>query len=112
MKKVECIIRPEKLEELVVAVEQLGINGLNITQIVGYGKQKGQTDTYRGVEYEVKFKEKLKVEIVVAEEKVEDLIDTIISSAQTGEVGDGKIFVYSIEEAVRIRTKEIGKEAI
>ncbi|ADL13333.1 P-II family nitrogen regulator [Acetohalobium arabaticum] len=112
MKKVECIIRPEKLEELVVAVEQLGISGLNITQIAGYGNQKGQTDTYRGVEYEVKFKEKLKVEIVVDEEKVEDLVDKILSAARTGEVGDGKIFIYSIEEAVRIRTKEVGKEAI
>ncbi|AGB40784.1 nitrogen regulatory protein PII [Halobacteroides halobius DSM 5150] len=112
MKKVECIIRPTKLEELIVAVEELGINGMNITQIAGYGKQRGKKDVYRGVEYEVKLKEKLKVEMVIAKDKVDDLIDVIIETTRTDEVGDGKIFVYSIEETVRIRTGERGQKAI
>ncbi|GAB6098722.1 P-II family nitrogen regulator [Halanaerocella petrolearia] len=112
MKKVECIIRPSKLEELIVAVEELGISGLNITQIAGYGKQKGKKEVYRGVEYEVKLKEKLKVELVVAEDEVDDLVDVIVETTRTDEVGDGKIFVYSIDEAVRIRTGERDRKAI
>ncbi len=112
MKKVECLIRPAKLEDVIVAVEKLGINGLNITQIAGYGKQKGTKKVYRGVEYEVKMKEKLKVEMVVEAELVEEVVDVIIEATRTGEVGDGKIFVYDIEEAVRVRTGEQGTEAI
>lgn len=106
MKKIECIIRKSKLEDLVVEVEKLGISGLNITQIAGYGKQKGKQEIYRGVEYEVKLKEKLKVEMVVPAEKVDELIDVITEATRTGEVGDGKIFVYGIDQAVRIRTGE------
>lgn len=106
MKKVECIIRKSKLEDLVVEVEKLGVSGLNITQIAGYGKQKGKQEVYRGVEYEVKLKEKLKVEMVVPDDEVDELIDVITEASRTGEVGDGKIFVYGIEQAVRIRTGE------
>ena len=112
MKKVECIIRPSKLEDLVVEVEKLGINGLNITQIAGYGKQKGKQEVYRGVEYEVKLKEKLKVEMVVQADQVDKLIDIITDASRTGEVGDGKIFVYSIDQAVRIRTGEEDEKAV
>ncbi|MBM7556524.1 P-II family nitrogen regulator [Halanaerobacter jeridensis] len=112
MKKVECIIRPSKLEDLVVEVEKLGINGLNITQIAGYGKQKGKQEVYRGVEYEVKLKEKLKVEMVVQADQVDELIDIITDASRTGEVGDGKIFVYSIDQAVRIRTGEEDEKAV
>jgi nitrogen regulatory protein P-II 1 len=100
------------LEELVVAVETLGINGMNISQIAGYGNQKGAKKVYRGVEYDVKLKEKLKVEIVVEETKVDDLIEAIREATKTDSVGDGKIFIYAIEEAIRIRTGEKGKEAI
>ena len=112
MKKVECIVRPAKLEEVIVAVEKLGISGLNITQIAGYGKQKGTKKVYRGVEYEVKLKEKLKIELVVEEEEAEAVVEAIVEATRTGEVGDGKIFVYEIEEAVRVRTGEKGKEAV
>jgi nitrogen regulatory protein P-II 1 len=112
MKKVECIIRPRKLEDLIVEVEKLGINGMSITEIVGYGKQKGKKQVYRGVEYEVKLREKLKVEIVVEDEKVDELVDIIVAAVQTDEVGDGKIFIYPIEETVRIRTGERGEEAV
>jgi nitrogen regulatory protein P-II 1 len=112
MKKVECIIRPSKLEELVVEAEKVGISGLNITQIAGYGEQKGKQEVYRGVEYEVKLKERLKVEMVVQSEQVDELIDVITDSSRTGNVGDGKIFVYSIDRAVRIRTGEEGEAVV
>jgi nitrogen regulatory protein P-II 1 len=112
MKKVECIVRPSSIEELIVAAENLGVNGLNITQIAGYGKQKGATNIYRGVEYEVKLKEKLKVEIVIEEDKVEPLVNAIMEAVRTDEVGDGKIFIYPIEETIRIRTGEKGIKAI
>ncbi|MFO7819961.1 MAG: P-II family nitrogen regulator [Halanaerobacter sp.] len=106
MKKIECIIRPSKLEELVGEVEKVGISGLNITEIAGYGQQKGKQEIYRGVEYEVKLKEKLKIEMVVQSDKVDQLIDVITDSSRTGNVGDGKIFVYGIDKVVRIRTGE------
>ncbi|WP_027339250.1 P-II family nitrogen regulator [Halonatronum saccharophilum] len=112
MKKVECIIRPDKLDDLIVVVEDLGVSGLNITQISGYGNQKGATKVYRGVTYEVKLKEKLKVEMVVEDDKVEDLVDEVIGAVKIDEVGDGKIFIYSIDEVVRIRTGEKGIDAI
>ncbi len=112
MKKIECIIRPTRLEELIQGVENLGISGLNITKIAGYGKQKGTSKTYRGVEYEVKLKEKLKIEIVTEDDKINSLIDIILKAARTDEVGDGKIFIYSIEEVIRIRTGEQGLDAI
>ncbi|MCK8828511.1 P-II family nitrogen regulator [Natroniella acetigena] len=112
MKKIECIIRPEKLEELIRALEELGINGLNLTQITGYGEQKGATKVYRGVKYEVKLKEKIKIEIVISKEEVKDLIDVIVNTARTGEVGDGKIFISEVEEAIRIRTGERGQDAV
>jgi nitrogen regulatory protein P-II 1 len=95
-----------------VEAEKVGISGLNITQIAGYGEQKGKQEVYRGVEYEVKLKEKLKVEMVVQSEQVDELIDVITDSSRTGNVGDGKIFVYSIDRAVRIRTGEEGEAVV
>ncbi|MCK8825670.1 P-II family nitrogen regulator [Fuchsiella alkaliacetigena] len=112
MKKIECIVRPGCLDELIVVVEKFGITGLNVTQVAGYGSQKGSKKTYRGVEYDVKLKEKLKIEIVVEEEQVEELLDSIIEVARTDTVGDGKIFISPVEEAVRVRTGERGTEAI
>ncbi len=112
MKKIECIIRPTHLEEVIVAVEKIGINGLNITQIAGYGTQKGMKKNYRGVEYEVKLKEKLKIDMIVEEDQVDTLVDAIVEVARTDNVGDGKIFIYPVEETIRIRTGERGKEAI
>ncbi len=112
MKKVEFIIRPEKLDDLIVACEEFGISGLNINQISGYGQQKGKTKVYRGVKYEVKLKQKLKVETVIADDEVDGLIKAVIEVVKTGEVGDGKIFVYDIKEAVRIRTGESGEKAL
>ena len=112
MKKIEAIIRPMKLEDVVVAVEKMGIEGLNITQIAGYGKQKGARNVYRGVEYEIKLKEKLKVEMVVEDNQVDEITNAIVETARTEEVGDGKIFVYEIDDAIRVRTGDEGTEAI
>ena len=114
MKKVECILRTGCLEPMISAVEQLDISGLNITQIVGYGSQKGanETQVYRGVEYTIKLKEKFKVEMVVNDEKVDEVVNTIIKVARTNQVGDGKIFIYPIEQAIRIRTGEQGQAAV
>ncbi len=114
MKKIECIIRPACLEQLVGTVEKLDLGGMNITQIVGYGTQKGGGDTqvYRGIEYTVKLKEKLKVEIVVNDELVDEVITQIINVTRTDHAGDGKIFIYPIEDAIRIRTGERGRDVI
>ncbi len=112
MKKVECIIRPSKLDDFVAEIEEIGVSGLNITQIAGYGEQKGKQEVKSELEYEVELKEKLKVEIVVNEDVVDDLLDVIVECSRTGEVGDGKIFVYSIDKAIRIRTGEKGKDVV
>ncbi|MDP4160311.1 MAG: P-II family nitrogen regulator [Bacillota bacterium] len=112
MKKIEAIIRPGKLDEVKVGLERLGVNGLTVTQVIGCGKQKGHTQVYRGVEYEVHLLPKVKIEMVVKDQSVERLIQVISEAARSGEVGDGKIFVYPVEEAIRIRTGETGEKAL
>ncbi len=112
MKKIEAIIRPFKLDEVKEALLEEGIRGLTITEVRGYGRQKGHKETYRGSEYQIEFVPKIKIEIVVEEDKSEKVIDAILRTAKTGQVGDGKIFVYNVEDAIRIRTDESGKEAL
>jgi nitrogen regulatory protein PII len=112
MIKIEAIIRPFKLDEVKEALMEEGIRGLTITEVRGYGRQKGHTETYRGSEYRIEFIPKIKIEIVVEKEKVEKVIDAIIRTAKTGQVGDGKIFISEIQDVIRIRTEESGKEAL
>lgn len=112
MKKVEAIIRPFKLEEVKEALVEEGIRGLTISEVRGYGRQKGHTETYRGSEYRIEFVPKIKIEVVVEDSKVEKIVDAILKTAKSGQVGDGKIFIYNVEDAVRIRTGESGKDAL
>ncbi|PXW89217.1 nitrogen regulatory protein P-II family [Streptohalobacillus salinus] len=112
MKKIEAIIRPETFQELRDQLSQIGILGLTVTEVAGTGKQKGQTGVFRGTSYEIKVVPKIKVELVVPVEKVETIIDTIVETCHTDQIGDGKIFIYAVEDAVRIRTKERGKDAV
>ncbi len=112
MKKIEAVIKPFKLDEVREALSEIGISGLTVTEVKGFGRQKGHTELYRGAEYVVDFLPKIKIEIVVNEEQVDPAIDAIIKAARTGKIGDGKIFVYSLEQVVRIRTGETGKEAL
>jgi len=112
MKKIEAIIRPFKLDEVKEALIEEGIRGLTISEVRGYGRQKGHTETYRGSEYRIEFVPKIKIEVVVEQSKVNQVIDAIIRTAKTGQVGDGKIFITNVEEAIRIRTEESGKEAL
>jgi len=112
MKKIEAIIKPFKLEDLKEALTEAGINGMTITEVKGYGRQRGHTELYRGAEYVVDFLPKVKVEIVVEEEKVEEVIKIILNSTRTGKIGDGKIFVLPVEKVIRIRTVEEDKEAL
>lgn len=112
MKKLEIIIKPERLEDLKKILEDCKANGLMITNIMGYGTQKGYKQIYRGVEYNVNLLPKVKVETVVGEDLVEEIIDKVVAEINTGNYGDGKIFVYSVEDAVRIRTGERGNEAV
>jgi nitrogen regulatory protein P-II 1 len=112
MKKIEAIIRPFKLDEVKEALTEEGIKGLTITEVRGYGRQKGHTETYRGSEYRIEFIPKIKIEVVVDASISEKVIDAILKAAKTGQVGDGKIFVYDVEDAIRIRTEESGKAAL
>lgn len=112
MKKIECLIRPGKLEEVKEAVNKIGVRGMTVSQVVGCGLQKGRKEVYRGHEYSINLLPKIKIEMVVLEEKVDEVITAIIESARTGEVGDGKIFIYPMEEAIKIRTGEQGRDAI
>ena len=112
MKKVEAIIRPSKLEEIKSALAKFDINGLTITQVMGCGKQKGKTEIYRGAIFELKLLQKLKIEIITSDKNVDEIIKIISETAKTGEIGDGKIFVYNIEDVIRIRTGERGDTAI
>ncbi|HUY32055.1 MAG TPA: P-II family nitrogen regulator [Pirellulales bacterium] len=112
MKKIEAIIRHFKLEDVKNALSEQGIQGMTITEVRGFGRQKGHTEMYRGTEYAVDFVPKVKVEVVVPNADVRKAIDTIMRAAQTGQIGDGKIFVVSLDETVRIRTGETGEEAI
>ena len=112
MKKIEAIIRPFKLEEVKEALVEEGIRGLTISEVRGYGRQKGHTETYRGSEYRIEFVPKIKIEVVVEDSKVEKIVDAILKTAKSGQFGDGKIFIYNVEDAVRIRTGESGKDAL
>ena len=112
MKMVMAIIKPFKLEEVRQALDGLGIEGLTVTEVKGYGRQKGHTEIYRGAEYEVSFIPKVKIEIVLATESVEKVVEAISTSAKTGQIGDGKIFVSPIEQTVRIRTGETDADAL
>jgi nitrogen regulatory protein P-II 1 len=112
MKKIEAIIKPFKLDEVKNALAEIGIQGLTISEVKGFGRQKGHTELYRGAEYTIDFLPKVKVELVVADNKCDQVVDIIQAAAKTGRIGDGKIFVFACEEAVRIRTGERGEEAI
>ena len=112
MKKIEAIIKPFKLEEVKDVVHEIGVQGMSVTEIKGFGRQKGHTETYRGAEYMVDFLPKLKIEIVVKDDLLDEAIERISEVARTGKIGDGKIFVIPVEEAVRIRTGERGEGAV
>ena len=112
MKKVEAIIKPFKLDDVREALSDLGITGMTVTEVRGFGRQKGHTELYRGAEYMVDFLPKVKMEIVVPDDLLEPCLDAIIETAQTGKIGDGKIFVYEVERVVRIRTGEENEDAI
>jgi len=112
MKKIEAIIRPEKLEAVRTALIKAGCNGLMLTEIEGHGRQKGMVQQWRGEKYKIELLPKIKIEIVVSDKEAERIIKTIIENAKTGEIGDGKIFIYNIEEAIRIRTEEKGDSAL
>jgi nitrogen regulatory protein PII len=112
MKKIEAIIKPFKLEDVKEALSQVGVEGLTVTEVKGFGRQKGHTELYRGAEYVVDFLPKIKLEVVVRDEIVDRAIDAISQAANTGKIGDGKIFVLPLEEAIRIRTGERGPAAV
>ncbi|MBT7273085.1 MAG: P-II family nitrogen regulator [Nitrospina sp.] len=112
MKKIEAIIKPFKLDEVKDKLNDLGIQGITVSEVKGFGRQKGHTELYRGAEYVVDFLPKIKMEIVIADSLVEDVVNAIVKAGQTGRIGDGKIFVTNIEEAVRIRTGERGEDAV
>jgi len=112
MKKIEAIIKPFKLEEVKDALSEVGIQGMTVTEVKGFGRQKGHTEIYRGSEYTVDFLPKIKIELVVADDRTEPAVTAIIKSAKTGKIGDGKVFVSPVEQAVRIRTDERGESAV
>lgn len=112
MKKIEAVIKPFKLEEVKDALAEVGIEGMTVTEVKGFGRQKGHTEIYRGSEYTVDFLPKIKLEVVVADEASEGAVKAITSAAHTGKIGDGKVFLSSIDEAIRIRTDETGNEAL
>jgi nitrogen regulatory protein PII len=112
LKKIEAIIKPFKLDEVKNALHALGIEGLTVSEVKGFGRQKGHTEIYRGSEYTVDFLPKVKIELVLSSDKVESIVQAIVKHAKTGKIGDGKIFVYPIEEAIRIRTDERGDKAV
>ena len=112
MKKIEAVIKPFKLEEVKEALSDFGSVGMTVTEVKGFGRQKGQTEIYRGNEYSVDFLPKIKIEVVLSEDKVDEALDAILKAARTGKIGDGKIFVMPVEEAVRIRTGETADAAV
>ena len=112
MKKVECIIRPFKLDEVREALMEVGVQGMTVSEVRGFGRQRGHKEIYRGSEYTIEFVPKLKLEIVVNEDIVEDVIETVLKTASTGKIGDGKIFITPVDEVIRIRTGERGVTAI
>ena len=112
MKRIEAIIKPFRLEDVKAALHEAGLIGLTVTEVKGFGRQKGHTEIYRGAEYTVDFLPKLKLELVVADSQVTVAVDAIIKAAKTGKIGDGKIFVSAVEEVIRIRTEERGEQAV
>jgi nitrogen regulatory protein PII len=112
MKKIEAIIKPFKLEEVKDALSELGIEGMTVSEVKGFGRQKGHTEIYRGSEYTVDFLPKIKIELVVADTQTEVAVGAIVKAAKTGKIGDGKVFVSSVEQAIRIRTEEKGDAAV
>ena len=112
MKKIDAIIKPFKLDEVKDKLNEIGVQGITVTEVKGFGRQKGHTELYRGAEYVVDFLPKVKLEIVIADAQAEEVIDTIMKAAQTGRIGDGKIFVTDLADVIRIRTGERGEEAI
>ena len=112
MKKVEAIIKPFKLDEVKDKLNEIGVQGITVTEVKGFGRQKGHTELYRGAEYVVDFLPKIKMEIVIADAQVEEVTNTIVKAAQTGRIGDGKIFITNLEDTIRIRTGERGEEAV
>ncbi len=112
MKKVEAVIKPFKLDDVKEKLAELGIKGMTVTEVRGFGRQKGHTEIYRGAEYVVDFLPKIKIEVVVADNQLREVVDAIRKAAHTGKIGDGKIFVFPIEEVVRIRTGEMGEQAL
>src|SRR6184192_295455 len=112
MKKIEAIIKPFKLEEVKDALAEIGVEGMTITEVKGFGRQKGHTEIYRGSEYTVDFLPKIKLEVVLPDERIEAAISAIVKAAKTGKIGDGKVFVSTIEDSIRIRTEEKGASAV
>jgi len=112
MKKIEAIIKPFKLEDVKDALSGLGVEGMTVSEVKGFGRQKGHTEIYRGSEYTVDFLPKIKIEVVVADGRATEAVDAIVKAAKTGKIGDGKVFVSAIENAIRIRTKETGEQAV
>ncbi len=112
MKKIETIIKPFKLDDLKDALHDLNVHGMTVSEVKGFGRQKGHTEIYRGAEYMVDFIPKIKVEIIIEASRVDEVIEAVIKAVRTGKIGDGKIFVYNLEQAVRIRTGESGPEAL
>ena len=112
MKKIEAIVKPFKLDDVKEALSDIGIYGMTVTEVNGYGRQKGHKEIYRGAEYVVDFVPKIKVEIVVSDERVDEAVDTVRNAANSGKIGDGKIFVLPVEQVIRVRTGETGTEAL
>lgn len=112
MKKIEAIVRPSKLDDVREALEEIGVKGMTISEAKGYGRQRGHTELYRGSEYNIDFLPKVKIEVIVGDGMLDKVIKTIITNAKTGQVGDGKIFIFPIEEVIRVRTAEVGEDAI
>ena len=112
MKKIEAIIKPFKLDDVKEALSKIGVYGMTVTEVNGYGRQKGHTEIYRGAEYQVDFVPKLKLEIVIDKERLEETIEAVTTAANTGKIGDGKIFVLPVDQVIRVRTGETGTEAL
>ena len=112
MKKIEAVIQPHKLEDVKTALKAIGVDGMTITEVRGHGRQKGHKEIYRGMEYEVDLLPKMKIEMVVSTARYEEVVQTILNSARTGKIGDGKIFIYDVAEAIRIRNDERGEGAL
>jgi nitrogen regulatory protein PII len=112
MKKIEAIIRPFKLDDVREALSEIGVRGMTLTEVKGYGRQKGHTELYRGSEYKIDFLPKIKIEIIADDSMVDNVVSTIIKAAKTGQVGDGKIFVSAVQDVIRVRTEESGEDAI